>query len=344
MGPGWGQAGDTNVEPIGFLGALDIASLQSAGYNVLTWDPARLRASRAAPSRSTAPTTRARTCSGCSTGSRPAGGVQLDGAGDPRVGMVGGSYGGGIQLVTAAIDCRVDAIVPIDRLALAADEPLQGRHRQERLGRPALRRRRRPHGRPAHHPRPRVGHRDRHARRRRPGVVRRPRSRRPRRATSPSRRSSCRAPSTRCSPSTRASRTTGSCATAACRRDAVVLRRPRRVPHRTRATPTASAPPPSPGCSRYVKDDASVDTGARFDFIDQDGAALHRRRLAAAPAGTPITATGRARSTLTDRRRAGPGHVPAGKAGCSTSIVGPITPAKATNAVNVTDRRAAATP
>ena len=27
--------------------------------------------------------------------------------------MVGGSYGGGIQIVTAAIDCRVDAIVPI---------------------------------------------------------------------------------------------------------------------------------------------------------------------------------------------------------------------------------------
>jgi ABC-2 type transport system ATP-binding protein len=35
-----------------------------------------------------------------------------DDAGDPRVGMVGWSYGGGIQLVTAAIDCRVDAIVP----------------------------------------------------------------------------------------------------------------------------------------------------------------------------------------------------------------------------------------
>ena len=33
-------------------------------------------------------------------------------AGDPRMGMVGGSYGGGIQLVTAAIDPRVDAIVP----------------------------------------------------------------------------------------------------------------------------------------------------------------------------------------------------------------------------------------
>src|SRR5690606_3841606 len=35
-----------------------------------------------------------------------------DREGDPRAGMVGFSYGGGIQLVVAAIDCRVDAIVP----------------------------------------------------------------------------------------------------------------------------------------------------------------------------------------------------------------------------------------
>ena len=39
-------------------------------------------------------------------------GVQLDGPRDPRVGMTGGSYGGGIQLIVAAIDCRVDAIIP----------------------------------------------------------------------------------------------------------------------------------------------------------------------------------------------------------------------------------------
>ena len=30
-----------------------------------------------------------------------------DGDGDPRVGMVGASYGGGIQLTVAGIDCRV---------------------------------------------------------------------------------------------------------------------------------------------------------------------------------------------------------------------------------------------
>ncbi|MFJ3795086.1 CocE/NonD family hydrolase [Streptomyces sp. NPDC090088] len=38
--------------------------------------------------------------------------VQLDKAGDPRVGMAGGSYGGAISLLTAAYDSRVDAIAP----------------------------------------------------------------------------------------------------------------------------------------------------------------------------------------------------------------------------------------
>jgi ABC-2 type transport system ATP-binding protein len=38
--------------------------------------------------------------------------VQLDRPGDPRVGMAGDSYGGGISLMTAAYDSRVDAIVP----------------------------------------------------------------------------------------------------------------------------------------------------------------------------------------------------------------------------------------
>jgi ABC-2 type transport system ATP-binding protein len=38
--------------------------------------------------------------------------VQLDKAGDPRVGMAGGSYGGAISLLTAGYDDRVDAIAP----------------------------------------------------------------------------------------------------------------------------------------------------------------------------------------------------------------------------------------
>ena len=38
--------------------------------------------------------------------------IARNGPGDPRVGMFGGSYGGGIQFVTAARDHRVDAITP----------------------------------------------------------------------------------------------------------------------------------------------------------------------------------------------------------------------------------------
>ncbi|MGR6322434.1 alpha/beta fold hydrolase [Micromonospora soli] len=39
--------------------------------------------------------------------------IRLDAAGDPRVGVVGGSYGGGLALLLAAQDSRVDAIVPM---------------------------------------------------------------------------------------------------------------------------------------------------------------------------------------------------------------------------------------
>ncbi|WP_406390823.1 CocE/NonD family hydrolase [Streptomyces sp. NBC_00887] len=39
--------------------------------------------------------------------------VTGDGPGDPRVGMIGGSYGGAVQLATASADRRVDALVPL---------------------------------------------------------------------------------------------------------------------------------------------------------------------------------------------------------------------------------------
>jgi ABC-2 type transport system ATP-binding protein len=39
--------------------------------------------------------------------------VQTDAPGDPRVGVVGGSYGGALALLLAGVDPRVDAIVPI---------------------------------------------------------------------------------------------------------------------------------------------------------------------------------------------------------------------------------------
>ncbi len=39
--------------------------------------------------------------------------VKRDGPGDPRVGMVGGSYGGGVQFAAASLDPRLDTIVPL---------------------------------------------------------------------------------------------------------------------------------------------------------------------------------------------------------------------------------------
>ncbi|MEU9361078.1 CocE/NonD family hydrolase [Streptomyces sp. NPDC048301] len=39
--------------------------------------------------------------------------VSSDGPGDPVVGMIGGSYGGAIQMATASTDHRVDALVPL---------------------------------------------------------------------------------------------------------------------------------------------------------------------------------------------------------------------------------------
>ncbi|MFD0688339.1 CocE/NonD family hydrolase [Actinomadura fibrosa] len=39
--------------------------------------------------------------------------VALDRAGDPRVGMAGGSYGGQVQFAAAAMDGRIDALVPM---------------------------------------------------------------------------------------------------------------------------------------------------------------------------------------------------------------------------------------
>jgi ABC-2 type transport system ATP-binding protein len=112
-GPGWGLAGDTNTSGSGYglFGDLSIHTLQAAGYNVLTWDPRGFGASQGTIEVDS-PQFEGRDVQRIIDWVARQPGVQLDGPGDPRLGMVGASYGGGIQLVTAAIDCRVDAIVP----------------------------------------------------------------------------------------------------------------------------------------------------------------------------------------------------------------------------------------
>ncbi len=112
-GPGWSSPGDTDTKTRGngLFGDVNIANLWAAGYNVLTWDPRGFGKSDGVVS-SDAPDIEGRDVQVLLDWVAAQPKVQLDGPGDPRVGMVGGSYGGGIQLVVAAIDCRVDAIVP----------------------------------------------------------------------------------------------------------------------------------------------------------------------------------------------------------------------------------------
>lgn len=112
-GPGWSAPGSTDTRPTGsdLFGGLSIYNLRREGYNVLTWDPRGFGASSGTVQIDSAQY-EGRDVQRLIDWVAQQPGVQLDAKGDPRMGMAGASYGGGIQLVTAAIDCRVDAIVP----------------------------------------------------------------------------------------------------------------------------------------------------------------------------------------------------------------------------------------
>lgn len=111
MGPGWSLPGETSMEGSPIFGSLGIGRLLEEGYNVLTWDPRGFGVSSGTVNINSAEF-EGRDVQVLLDWVSAQDGVQLDRDGDPRVGMIGASYGGGIQLVTAAIDCRVDAIVP----------------------------------------------------------------------------------------------------------------------------------------------------------------------------------------------------------------------------------------
>lgn len=112
-GPGWGQPGDSNPESAtdATVGAIGIGPLRAAGYNVLTWDP-RGFGSSTGTVEVDSPDYEGRDVKRLISWVAQQPEAQLDGKNDPRIGMAGASYGGGVQLVTAAIDKRVDAIVP----------------------------------------------------------------------------------------------------------------------------------------------------------------------------------------------------------------------------------------
>ena len=113
IGPGWSMAGETDENSTSeeLFGGVGVGSLRQAGYNVLTWDP-RGFGSSGGQVEVDSPDYEARDVSALIDWLARQPEAQLDKAGDPRVGMNGSSYGGGIQWITAARDARVDAITP----------------------------------------------------------------------------------------------------------------------------------------------------------------------------------------------------------------------------------------
>jgi len=95
------------------VGQLSVATLRNAGYNVVTWDP-RGEWFSGGQVELQNPAYEGRDTSAIISwvATRPE--AQLDNAAtlDPRIGMVGVSYGGGAQLAAAVSDKRIDAIVP----------------------------------------------------------------------------------------------------------------------------------------------------------------------------------------------------------------------------------------
>jgi ABC-2 type transport system ATP-binding protein len=114
-GPGLSLPGETNPaageNPFLPNQVIGMAPLLRNGYNVITWDP-RGEWSSGGQLEINSPDFEARDVSAIISWLSQQPEACLQAGCDPRVGMVGASYGGGIQLVTAAIDKRVDAIVP----------------------------------------------------------------------------------------------------------------------------------------------------------------------------------------------------------------------------------------
>ncbi|MDA0252719.1 MAG: peptidase S15, partial [Actinobacteria bacterium] len=112
-GPGLGSPGETDPYNLaGTFGSVPgVALMRDEGYNVITWDPRGEFASGGVLQLDN-PFFEGRDASEIVSWAAENPLVELNAPDDPAVGMVGGSYGGGIQMVTASTDPRIDAIVP----------------------------------------------------------------------------------------------------------------------------------------------------------------------------------------------------------------------------------------
>jgi ABC-2 type transport system ATP-binding protein len=100
---GWGGTGATDID--------DENDFIKAGYGVLTWDQRGFGAS-GGKVHIDSPEYEGQDVMRLIDLLAGDARVAQEAAGDPRIGMSGGSYAGGIQFVTAALDKRVDAIAP----------------------------------------------------------------------------------------------------------------------------------------------------------------------------------------------------------------------------------------
>ncbi|MCV7227563.1 CocE/NonD family hydrolase [Mycolicibacterium komossense] len=112
-GPGLGTAGNIDPTSVTIVSGLvpGLVPLRNDGYNVITWDP-RGEFASTGTLQLDSPAFEGQDVSAIIDWAQTMDSVQKDATGDPLIGMVGGSYGGGIQLVAAGIDKRIDAIVP----------------------------------------------------------------------------------------------------------------------------------------------------------------------------------------------------------------------------------------
>ena len=113
-GHGWGGSRETNPEAKSdeATGNVGVGALRKAGFNVLTWD-SRGFGNSGGTVTVDSPDAEGRDVSALIDWLARQPEAQLDAKGDPRVGMTGVSYAGGIELVTAPRDKRIDAIAPI---------------------------------------------------------------------------------------------------------------------------------------------------------------------------------------------------------------------------------------
>jgi ABC-2 type transport system ATP-binding protein len=112
-GPGFGGTAQTdpNAPTNASTGVIGAGPLRHRGYNVLTWNPPGFGDSGGS-AEIDSPFVEGRAVSALITWLAGQPEAQLDRRGDPRVGMAGGSYGGGIQFAAAEVDRRIDVIAP----------------------------------------------------------------------------------------------------------------------------------------------------------------------------------------------------------------------------------------